>query len=227
MKYSIKFENEDFYIVNKHSNIESFEIADKINKDKNIKRNGLIHRLDKDTSGLMIIAKNDSTLNIIQRLFKDRKVNKSYLGLVWNKLENSGQIELNISRDPKRKKPMKITPFLTQLNRGNLRFSKTSWQVKHYYQHKNNFFSLVVFTIFSGRTHQIRLTANYLHHPIMGDRIYFFKNTKKISDDLKLERQFLHSYNIGFKYKNKLFNFQSGLQTDLKIIIDKIGPAIE
>ncbi|KKP89181.1 MAG: Pseudouridine synthase [Berkelbacteria bacterium GW2011_GWA2_35_9] len=227
MKYSIKYENNDFYMVDKHPNVESFEIADEINNKNNIERNGLIHRLDKDTSGLMVIAKNNSALITIQKLFKDRKVNKSYLGLVWGKLENSGQVELNISRDPKRKKPMKITQYSTQLNRGDLRSSKTSWRVKHYYQYKNNYFSLVKFSIFSGRTHQIRLTANYLHHPIIGDKIYFFKDSKRMSDGLKLERQFLHSYKIGFKYKNKLFNFQSDLPADLKIIIDKIGPAIE
>lgn len=227
MKYSIIFQNNDFYVVEKFPHVESFEIADELNDNKNIERNGLVHRLDKDTSGLMIVAKNTTALVDIQKLFKERKVNKSYLGLVWGKIENIGKVELNITRDPKRKKPMKIVSYPSQSKRGVVRISKTSWKVLKYLKIKNIILSLVEFKIQTGRTHQIRLTAHYLKHPIIGDSVYCFKDSRRFSESVKLSRQFLHSHMISFRYKNETFKFTSELPKDLKKILDKTSPAIE
>ncbi len=227
MNYSIVFQNDDFYIVDKGPFVESFEIADDINNDYDVDRNGLVHRLDKDTSGLMIFAKNNNSLIDLQKLFKSRIINKSYYGLVWGKIESKGIIELNIARDPKRKKPMKVVSYQSQSTRGVVRFSKTSWKVNKYYNFKNNTLSLVEFKIFTGRTHQIRLTAHYLHHPIIGDKIYYFKDSRKFSETIKAERQFLHCYNIEFIYKEIKYNFTSELPSDLRIILSKLDSAIE
>lgn len=227
MKYSIIFQNNDFYIVEKYPQVESYETANELNAKKNIERNGLIHRLDKDTSGLMIVSKSTTALNDIQKLFKERKVSKSYLGLVWGEIEKIGEVELNITRDPKRKKPMKIVSYSSQSKRGLIRVSKTSWKVLKYLKIKNNILSLVEFQIQTGRTHQIRLTAHYLRHPIIGDGVYCFKDSRRFSESINLDRQFLHSHMISFRYKNETFKFTSELPMDLKKILDKTSPAIE
>ncbi len=129
-------------------------------------RPGIVHRLDKNTSGLMIIAKTNKFHYYIQDQFIERKIIKKYLGLVVGNLENiHGMIEAPIGRDPHNRKRMTVT-------------TKNSKNAITYFNVKKRFrnFDLVEFEITTGRTHQIRVHAQYIKHPIYNDPIYGIKN---------------------------------------------------
>jgi 23S rRNA pseudouridine1911/1915/1917 synthase len=143
-------------------------------------RPGIVHRLDKDTSGLMLIAKNSTVqLNLINQ-FKNHLVKKGYLALVRGKLSPAtGIIEAPIGRNPSDRKRMAV------VTRG--REAKTSYKVR---EHIRNFTFLDI-TIETGRTHQIRVHLSAIGYPVVGDATYGVKSPY-------LKRQFLHAYRIGF-----------------------------
>lgn len=214
-KISTIFQNADFLVVDKEAGIDVEELRKETGYQP-------AHRLDKDTSGLIILAKNDNSLLQLQKLFQERKVTKKYLGLVIGDIKNRGEVKLEIARDPKRKQPMKIIPFVIGAERGKLRLTKTAWQTMKEYNYKNEILSLVEFQIYTGRTHQIRVTCQYLGHPLVGDNVYGNKISKKISRELGIERQFLHSAKLGFEYGGKKFAFESKLPIELENTLQSI-----
>lgn len=145
-------------------------------------RPGIVHRLDKDTSGLIIIAKDDKTHNILTDMFKERKIKKIYYAIVKGKLnKDEGKIISNIARDENDRKKMCVSD-----NRGKLAI--TNYKVID----KNDNFSLVRLGLETGRTHQIRVHLSKYFFPILGDSVYGRKDS--------YERQMLHSYSLEFNH---------------------------
>jgi 23S rRNA pseudouridine1911/1915/1917 synthase len=145
-------------------------------------RPGIVHRLDKDTSGCLVVAKNDAAHQSVGEQFAARAVEKIYLALVSGRLRKEvGIIEGKIGRDPVHRKRMSITS-----KRG--RSAKTEYRVVRAGENA----SLVECQLHSGRTHQIRVHLHHLGHPVLGDKIYAPKLAKNFP------RQMLHAWSVGF-----------------------------
>ena len=172
-----------------------------------------VHRLDKDTSGILLIAKNDRALEFFQKQFKERIVEKKYLALVIGNLKsNQGKIETLIDRSPKDRKKQKVyLPF--EPGAEGKREAETRYRVLQRFEN----YDLIEVVPKTGRKHQIRCHFSYLGHPIAGDKIYGFKNQPCPKG---LKRQFLHASYIKIKMPdNKYKEFRSELPDDLKICL--------
>ena len=197
-------------------------------------RYGIVHRLDKDTSGILLIAKSNEALIFLQKQFKNRGVEKKYVCLVEGTIkEAKGEIKTLIGRAPGDKRKQKAYPLndmtpgrreaiteykvlerLAPLNSGNSQTSRSEdlTGVKSY--------TLLEVEIKTGRRHQIRCHFSYLQHPIAGDKLYGFKNSK-IPDGLT--RQFLHAQQLKIQLPNgQTKEFKSDLPEDLKSVLNKL-----
>ena len=180
-------------------------------------RPGIVHRLDKDTSGLIVIAKNDKVHAALTEMFQEKKIRKTYLAILKGKLNKSeGKIVTQIGRDKNDRKKMTV---IDDASKG--KNAITNYRVIS----QNNLFTLVKVNIETGRTHQIRVHMRHLGYPILGDSVYGRKDNEK--------RQMLHAYKLEFIHpvtgRQMEFigeipeDFQKALKkTDLKIdeIID-------
>jgi 23S rRNA pseudouridine1911/1915/1917 synthase len=147
-------------------------------------RPGIVHRLDKETSGCLVVAKNDATHRDLSRQFASRTVEKIYLALVTGKLTKTiGVVEEKIGRHPVHRKRMSATTL-----RG--RAAKTEYRVVR----SSDRASLVECRLHSGRTHQIRVHLHHLHHPVLGDKVY----APRLAKDFP--RQMLHAWKLGFRH---------------------------
>ncbi|MBT3669628.1 MAG: RluA family pseudouridine synthase [Chloroflexi bacterium] len=174
------------------------------------KRPGLVHRLDKDTSGLIILAKSDNALQVLQKQFKERTVIKRYLALVeGSPTTPNGKIETFIGRDPRVRQRMAVVPE----SRGKIAISE--YKVLEKFESH----SLLEVTIFTGRTHQIRVQMAFIGSSIVGDRVYGRKRPS-----LPLKRQFLHAaeLEITLPGKDKQQAFTAELPSNLQIILDEL-----
>jgi len=173
-------------------------------------RYGLIHRLDKDTSGILLIAKDNQSLSFFQKQFKQRKVEKKYTALVYGIIQSKeGEIKTLISRDG-----IKQRAFLLQgPKKTDSRIAETSWKViKKYKEH-----TLVEASPKTGRRHQIRVHLSHLGFPVAGDKFYSFKNQKSPEN---LQRQFLHANQLKIRLLDgKVKIFRSDLPKELKQIL--------
>lgn len=149
----------------------------------------LIHRLDRDTSGVLLIAKNEASQKYFQRQFKDRKVIKHYRAIVYGKIKRPiGSIELAVGRS--RQDPRKRVAGREAV--GQLREAKTAYQVIKYFKG----YTYLEAALLTGRTHQLRVHFQAIGHPLFGDKLYLPKDKSLIkkSELPALERQALHSY---------------------------------
>jgi 23S rRNA pseudouridine1911/1915/1917 synthase len=147
-------------------------------------RPGIVHRLDKDTSGCLVVAKNDESHRGLSIQFAERGVDKIYLALVSGKLRRStGVIEEKIGRHRVHRQRMSVTSERGRAARTEYRVLRSSEQA-----------SLVECKLHSGRTHQIRVHLHHLGHPVLGDKVYAPKLTGKIP------RQMLHAWKLGFRH---------------------------
>jgi len=175
-----------------------------------------VHRLDKDTSGIFLIAKNDETLESLQKQFKEREVKKKYLALVISNLKNKGGIiETLIGRSPKDKRKQKVyLPY--EPNSQGKRKAITKYKVLQRFKD----YDLVEVRPETGRKHQIRCHLSYLGHPIAGDKMYGFKNQPCPEG---LSRQFLHASYIRIKLPDgKIKEFHSDLPKDLSEVLENL-----
>lgn len=173
---------------------------------EDLTRPGIIHRLDKDTSGLMIIAKNDYARQYLVNQFKSHAVTKGYLVLVKGRPSpEQGAIEAPIGRDPHNRKRMAITETGKE--------ASTQYKVKEYL----NGYTLLEVAPRTGRTHQIRVHLSAIGYPVVGDPIYGTKRRLE-AKALCLKRQFIHAYRLGFRLPstNKYREFTCPLPADLK-----------
>ena len=145
-------------------------------------RPGIVHRLDKDTSGLIVIAKNDKVHTALTEMFQEKKIRKTYLAILKGKLNKSeGKIVTQIGRDKNDRKKMTVIDDITKGKNAITNYKVVS---------QNNLFTLVKVNIETGRTHQIRVHMRHLGYPILGDSVYGRKDNEK--------RQMLHAYKLEF-----------------------------
>jgi 23S rRNA pseudouridine1911/1915/1917 synthase len=157
-------------------------------------RPGIVHRLDKETSGIMLVAKNDFAHAKLAEAFRTRAVKKTYIALVQGILEQeSGRIELPIARDPNRR--TRMTARRAALLH-NARVARTDWRVLA----RIDTFTLLEVQLHTGRTHQIRVHFSALRHPVVGDTVYGGASLLRVGGTSMpaLPRNFLHSAKIGF-----------------------------
>lgn len=169
-------------------------------------RPGIVHRLDKDTSGLMLVAKNRQAHAELSRQFKSREVKKLYLALVSGKLTpERGVIEAALGRDPRNRKRMAVVDD----DRG--RAARTRYRVIRYLGNR----SLLEIVTETGRTHQIRVHLAAIGHPVVGDTTYGPRQPA-------IPRQFLHAKRLGFHLPGtgEYVEFESELSADLARILD-------
>ena len=187
-------------------------------------RPGIIHRIDKDTSGLVVVAKNNLSHENISKQFSDHSIDRVYNALVWGRLRpQSGIIETLLTRSSKNRQLMDIS-FV----KGKKAVTKYK-TLKVFEGKKIPTLSLVECKLETGRTHQIRVHMSFKGNHIVGDKKYNkkFKKLKHVNDKIKelvlqLERQFLHARVLGFNHpkSNKKVFFESDLPEDLKKIIN-------
>jgi 23S rRNA pseudouridine1911/1915/1917 synthase len=157
-------------------------------------RPGIVHRLDRATSGVLLVARNDAAHQKLSDEFRARKIDKRYIALVHGKLErDAGRIELAIGRDPRRRTRMAARKTGT-LSRA--REARTDWRVLA----RLDGFTLVEIDLHTGRTHQIRVHFSALRHPVVGDSLYGAAKELRAGKILlpPLQRNFLHAARIGF-----------------------------
>jgi 23S rRNA pseudouridine1911/1915/1917 synthase len=160
-------------------------------EDEFYQRGGVVHRLDKETSGVMILAKTPSAFAILQNQFKERTVKKVYKALAHGKVPREGEIDVPVGRLPWNRKQFGILP--------GGRESKTLYKVLSYYQNQKTKETLSLVELYpqSGRTHQIRVHLKYIGHPIFSDFLYAGRKTAR-NDRKTLARVFLHASQISF-----------------------------
>ena len=145
-------------------------------------RPGIVHRLDKDTSGLIVIAKNDKVHVTLTEMFQEKKIRKTYLAILKGKLNKSeGKVVTQIGRDKNDRKKMTVIDDITKGKTAITNYRVIS---------QNSLFTLVKVNIETGRTHQIRVHMRHLGYPILGDSVYGRKDNEK--------RQMLHAYRLEF-----------------------------
>lgn len=170
-------------------------------------RPGIVHRLDKDTTGLMLIAKNDHTHKNLAIQIKQCQVKRNYLALVHGIVKNDqGKIEQAIGRHPKDRKRMAV--------KADGRHAVTHYIVR---ERISNKYSLLECQLQTGRTHQIRVHLAAVNHPIVGDKVYGIRK-----NNLGSSRQMLHSFHLGFNHpKRGWMDFYVDLPQDFSEILDK------
>jgi 23S rRNA pseudouridine1911/1915/1917 synthase len=174
-------------------------------------RPGIVHRLDKDTSGIILVAKNERAHRWLQDQFRLRKVEKIYLALVDGKPPtSSGRVEAAIGRDASHRKKMAVT------SSGKGREAISEYRVLEEYKEH----TLIEFHPLTGRTHQIRLHCALLGCPIVGDRVYGRKNPS-----LEIDRHFLHAYRLKIILpgEKEQHVFEAPLPDELEKVLDKIS----
>jgi len=190
-------------------------------------RPGIVHRLDKDTSGTMVVAKNAAALEALAKQFKDRTVRKTYLALVYGELKkDAGTIDLPIGRHPVHRKKMSTTT-----RKG--RRAETSWRVCE----KFKGITLLELTLKTGRTHQIRVHCAAMGHPVVGDQVYCSRKRLKDMDRLfsgksspmvaqlkAVSRQMLHARRLRLTHPStgEIMTFESAIPTDMEMVIEKL-----
>lgn len=175
-------------------------------------RAGIVHRLDKDTSGILLIAKTPSVFSQLQSQFSRRTVSKKYLALVMGRVSpHEGKIRAPIGRLPWRRTRFGVLP--------DGHPAETAFVVVDYYKKEKNMFTLLSVTPLTGRTHQIRVHLLYLGHPIVGDALY--GGRKREERALFCPRQFLHASYIRFTHpqRQKEMEFTSPLPSDLETVL--------
>ena len=180
-------------------------------------RSGIVHRIDKETSGLLLIAKTPSAFGNLQEQFKQRVVGKKYRALVHGQVTpDSGEIAVPIGRLPWNRTHFGVFP--------GGREARTSYQVAAYYQQgKQEKFSYLIVSPYTGRTHQIRVHLKYLGHPIVADELYAGRKTSR-NDRMWCPRLFLHADYLKFRQpvSGKWIEVTSKLPNELKRVVEQL-----
>ncbi|OGH11371.1 MAG: hypothetical protein A3B38_00905 [Candidatus Levybacteria bacterium RIFCSPLOWO2_01_FULL_36_13] len=179
------------------------------------KRSGIVHRIDKETSGILVVAKTKEAFENIQAQFKERIVEKTYIALVHGLLKGeSGQISVPVGRLPWNRKRFGVL--------AGGREATTFYKVINRFE-KRGGLTLLELNPKTGRTHQIRVHLKYFNHPIFSDFLYAGRKTSR-EDRKELERVFLHAAKISFKHPitGQKVNFESTLPKELSDFLDKL-----
>jgi 23S rRNA pseudouridine1911/1915/1917 synthase len=169
-----------------------------------VQRPGIVHRLDKDTSGLIVVAKTERAHNDLAAQLKDRSMGKTYLALVEGRLKQpEAMIDAPIGRDPNNRRRMMVRTSSS----GEMRDAQTSYRVRQQFRDC----ALVEVTLHTGRTHQIRVHFASIGHPVVGDVVYGHKSPL-------VARQFLHAWRLAFRHPvdGREMAFEAPLPDDLE-----------
>jgi len=221
----ILFENADVLVVNKPAGLVAhpaaghtsgtlvhavLAYAPEIEGVGGERRPGIVHRLDKDTSGVLILAKNDHAQRWLSDQFQDRQVSKSYLALVDGAPPTpNGRVEAPVGRDPSRRQRMAITPP----NKGREAISEY-FTIESFAEH-----TLLDVRILTGRTHQIRLHMAFIMCPVVGDTIY-----GRRQPSIPLNRQFLHAHRLAIIIPGEASprTFEAPLPLELTVVLESL-----
>ena len=244
-KYNLNiiYEDKDLIVINKSAGISMHPgpgnydntivnalinySGDNLSNVGNELRPGIVHRIDKDTSGLVVIAKNNFSHENLSKQFSEHSITRVYYALVWGKIRpQNGKIETLIARSTKNRQMMEVS-----FKKGKR--AVTNYKTLEVYESKKiPTFSLVECKLETGRTHQIRVHLSNMGNNILGDKKYKKKFKKLINIDPSLEklinelnRQFLHAKSLGFNHptNNKRLEFSSNLPSDLENILKKLS----
>ena len=186
------------------------ELAELMDDEATQERLGIVHRLDRGTSGLMVVARNKPTLLALMRQFQERSVDKVYLALLEKRPEsNTGLVDAPIMRDPRQRKRMWV-------NR-NGKPAQTEFALLDDHFQGNR--ALVRLKLLTGRTHQIRVHMAFIGCPVVGDTVYGIRKQR-----LKLKRQFLHAHELAFDHPatGKRLEFVCELPVGLQAVMEKL-----
>ncbi len=229
MDLDIRYEDDDFLVVNKPAGMvvhpgtghESGTLVHGLLAHcpdlpgiGDTKRPGIVHRLDKDTSGLLAVAKNDLAMRHLQAQFAERTVGKQYLALTHGHIQPlSAIIDAPIGRDPKQRKKMAVIPP------GGSATARAA-QTKYHTITSFDEYTLVGCDLYTGRTHQIRVHLAYIGYPIVGDRVY-----GRRKQTLLTNRHFLHAAELKLKRPsdNQEMAFSAELPQELQTILEKVA----
>ena len=241
-KLKILFENEDYLIVEKNAGItvnrsdtaggevtlqDLIEAENKIDKndiDPDFRnRSGIVHRLDKETSGVMIVAKNSETFRNLQGQFKERKVSKSYVALVHGEIKPpSGEINAPLGRLPWNRKRFGVIAGGREAVTSYEAISNLKSQIS------NEILTLVRLFPKTGRTHQIRVHLKHINHPIFSDPLYGGRKVAR-NDRKILPRVFLHAESLSFNdpKTGERVKYRSELPQELEIFIQSLKKVVK
>ncbi len=227
IKLDIIYEDDDVIIINKKKgmvvhpangnytgtmvNSLMYSHKDNLSSINGVIRPGIVHRIDKDTSGILVVAKNDNAHKKLSEQFKVHSINRVYVALVKGIIkEDDIDIDLPIGRNPKDRKKMVVTYK-------NSKNAKTHIHVLRRFYASN--VTLIEARLETGRTHQIRVHMAYMNHPLVGDEVYGKKDSK-----FKVEGQMLHAKILGFIHpsKNEYVEFNSDLPDEFKQVLEKL-----
>jgi len=242
MNLEIIYEDEEILLINKPAGlvvhpgsgnpnntlvngVAYYLFGEELPEDLKLDRIGLVHRIDKDTSGLILLAKTENALKELVKQFKARTVERKYLALVWGNVEeDSGSIEVNIGRNLRHRKLMDVFP---EADYG--KYAKTYYETLERLQ----YVSLLSFQLETGRTHQIRVHAKYMGHTLFGDTTYggdkilkgtiYSKYKQFVDNNFKiLKRQALHALELSFNHPStgEKMHFNAPIPEDMTTVID-------
>lgn len=228
IKLEIVYEDTDFLIINKPQNMVVhpapghkddtlvnavlFHCKDELSGINGVLRPGIVHRIDKNTSGLLVVCKNDKAHIDIARQLKDHTITRKYEAIVYNHIkQDNGIVDAPIGRHPNNRKLMAI-------NHNNGKSAITYYKVLERLNHQ---FTHVELSLKTGRTHQIRVHMASINHPLLGDDVYGPKNKKSL---YKLEGQVLHARTLGFVHPStkEYVEFTSDLPDYFKDLLLKL-----
>jgi len=174
-------------------------------------RPGIVHRLDKDTSGVMVVAKTDEAHRFLSKQFKDHSIDRKYLALVCGKVKKAGKINLAIGRDRIHRKKISART-------SSPREAETHYIIKERFKTA----TLLEVSPQTGRTHQIRVHMAHIGHPIIGDKTYGGKMAKSL--ELSAERQMLHAATLGFVHprKKEKLSFSTPPPSDMAALLENL-----
>jgi len=206
----IRYEDGDLLIVNKPRGMVVHPAAghysgtlvnalmhhcrDNLSGINGVARPGIVHRLDKDTSGLLLVAKNDKAHNALSEQLKNRLIKKEYHAVVHGRITQGGEVNAPIGRSATDRKKMRVVSD----NRLKSREAVTKYEVIANYAANDEAYTYLSLQLITGRTHQIRVHMAYIGHPVAGDKTYGCGKPKKI--DKILDGQCLHAKRVGFTH---------------------------
>ncbi len=243
IKIDVVYEDKDLLVVNKPAgmvvhpgagnfkktlvNALIFKYKKKLSNINGDLRPGIVHRIDKETSGLLVVAKNNLAHSELAKQFSEHTIKRKYIALIWGVIRPlGGKIETLISRNKKNRQLMAVSDMKGKRAITNY-FTKKVYSIKNIPK-----ISLVECELETGRTHQIRVHMAHKGNPILGDKQYGKKNIKfkKSNKDFEkklnsLNRQALHAKSLGFIHpnNNKFMSFESNLPKDYKKLLDLLN----
>ena len=191
------------------------------------KRPGIVHRLDRGTSGLMVIAKHDAAHEELSRQFREREIEKEYIALVWGEVMAGRRIDAPIGRDPVNRKKMSAVKEAGGAGHAKARRSREAVTRIVHAEHFGRTLTLAHVAIHTGRTHQIRVHLSAIGHPVVGDSLYGGVH-RRVAGDLRpvthLDRPFLHAARLAFRHPidGKRMEFRSELPDDLRRVVEEL-----